>query len=125
MKTTAAAAARLGVDTVVGFTGSRIWPYVAMFPPVPDKVIDEGYADFARRWLPILDEFSKRGVRFALEVHPSEIAYDYWTSVRTLEVIDRHPAFGFNWDPSHLTWQKIDVRMFLWDFQDRIFHVEL
>jgi sugar phosphate isomerase/epimerase len=124
MKTTARAARAFGVDTVVGFTGSKIWPYVAMFPPVPDDVIDAGYRDFAARWLPILDVFAEQDVRFALEVHPSEIAYDYWTATRALEAVGGHPAFGFNWDPSHLWWQRIDVRAFLWDFRDRIFHVD-
>ncbi|HEY3408288.1 MAG TPA: TIM barrel protein, partial [Propionicimonas sp.] len=84
MKLTAIAARKLGVDTVVGFTGSKIWQYVAMFPPVPDSVIDEGYTDFANRWNPILDVFDSEGVKFAHEVHPSEIAYDYWSTKLTL-----------------------------------------
>ncbi|MEU4746811.1 TIM barrel protein, partial [Actinosynnema sp. NPDC023658] len=82
MKMTARAAAKLGAGTVVGFTGSSIWKTVAMFPPVPPSMIDAGYADFADRWNPILDVFDEVGVRFAHEVHPSEIAYDYWTTVR-------------------------------------------
>ena len=92
MKNTARAAAGLGVDTVVGFTGSSIWKYVAMFPPVPADMIDAGYQDFADRWNPILDVFDEVGVRFAHEVHPSEIAYDYWTTVRTLEAIGHRPG---------------------------------
>jgi sugar phosphate isomerase/epimerase len=91
MKNTARAAARLGVSTVVGFTGSSIWHTVAMFPPVPASMIDAGYKDFADRWNPILDVFDEVGVRFAHEVHPSEIAYDYHTTVRTLEAIGRRP----------------------------------
>src|SRR3712207_7916884 len=79
IKDTARAAAALGVDVVVGFTGSSIWHTVAMFPPVPPEMVERGYADFAERWHPILDVFDEVGVRFAHEVHPSEIAYDYWT----------------------------------------------
>lgn len=124
MKRAARVARGLGADTVVGFTGSSIWQYVAMFPPVDATVIDAGYEDFARRWNPILDVFDAEGVRFAHEVHPSEIAYDYWTSVRTLEAIDRRPAFGFNWDPSHMMWQRVDPVGFIWDFKDRIYHVD-
>ncbi|MEE9097677.1 sugar phosphate isomerase/epimerase family protein [Pseudarthrobacter phenanthrenivorans] len=124
MKHTARLAKALGVDTVVGFTGSSIWQYVAMFPPVPDKVIDAGYQDFADRWNPILDVFDENGVRFAHEVHPSEIAYDYWTTVRTLEAIGHREAFGLNWDPSHMMWQGIDPVSFIWDFKDRIYHVD-
>ena len=124
MADTARAAARLGVDTVIGFTGSAIWKYVAMFPPVGDDVIQEGYADFARRWHPILDVFDEVGVRFAHEVHPSEIAYDYWSTVATLEAIGHREAFGLNWDPSHMVWQDLDPAGFIWDFKDRIYHVD-
>ena len=124
MKRTAMVARKLGVDTVTGFTGSKIWRYVAMYPPVPATVIDDGYADFAARWNPIMDVFDSEGVRFALEVHPSEIAYDYWTTVRTLEAIDRRSAFGLNWDPSHMMWQDVNPVNFILDFADRIYHVD-
>ena len=124
MKLTARLAQRLGVQTVVGFTGSKIWPYVAMFPPVSDEVIAAGYQDFADRWNPILDVFDECGVRFAHEVHPSEIAYDYWTAQRSLDAIGHREAFGFNWDPSHFIWQGMDPVMFIVDFKDRIYHVD-
>ncbi|MGH3681128.1 MAG: sugar phosphate isomerase/epimerase family protein [Natronosporangium sp.] len=121
---TARAAAALGVDTVVGFTGSSIWHTVAMFPPVPAELVEAGYRDFADRWHPILDQFDAVGVRFALEVHPSEIAYDFWTTARTLEAIGRRPAFGLNWDPSHMLWQDVDPVGFLLEYADRIYHVD-
>jgi len=124
LKDTAIVARKLGIDTVVGFTGSKIWQYVAMFPPVGVEVIEAGYQDFADRWNPILDVFDGEGVRFAHEVHPSEIAYDYFTSVRSLEAIDHREAFGFNWDPSHMMWQHIDPVAFITDFADRIYHVD-
>ncbi|MFM1972940.1 MAG: hypothetical protein RLZZ345_24 [Actinomycetota bacterium] len=124
MKLTAIAARKLGVDTVVGFTGSSIWQYVAMFPPVPQSVIDQGYEDFAKRWNPIMDVFDSEGVRFALEVHPSEIAYDYHTTRIALDAIDNRKAFGLNWDPSHMIWQDIDPVNFILDFKDRIYHVD-
>jgi sugar phosphate isomerase/epimerase len=124
MKHTARTAKMLGVDTVVGFTGSSIWKYVAMFPPVSEDTIAAGYQDFADRWNPILDVFDEEGVRFAHEVHPSEIAYDYWTTQATLEAIGHREAFGLNWDPSHFIWQDLDPLGFLWDFRDRIYHVD-
>ncbi len=123
-KRAARVARKLGVDTVVGFTGSSIWQYVAMFPPVPESVIDAGYQDFADRWNPILDVFDAEGVRFAHEVHPSEIAYDYYTTIQTLEAINHRPAFGLNWDPSHMMWQNLDPVAFILDFADRIYHVD-
>jgi sugar phosphate isomerase/epimerase len=91
---------------------------------VPDSVIDAGYEDFARRWDPILDVFDGEGVRFAHEVHPSEIAYDHHSSLRALEAIGHRDAFGFNWDPSHMLWQGIDPVSFITDFADRIIHVD-
>ncbi|GAA3209308.1 sugar phosphate isomerase/epimerase family protein [Actinocorallia longicatena] len=124
VKNTARAAALLGVDTVIGFTGSSIWKTVAMFPPAPQSMIDAGYQDFADRWNPILDVFDAEGVRFAHEVHPSEIAYDHHTTVRALEAIGRRPAFGLNWDPSHMVWQDLDPAGFILDFADRIYHVD-
>ena len=124
MKDTARAAAKLGVDVVIGFTGSSIWHYVAMFPPVDQATIDAGYQDFADRWNPIIDVYDEVGVKFAHEVHPSEIAYDYWTTVRTLEAIDHREGFGLNFDPSHFVWQNLDPVGFLWDFQDKILHVD-
>lgn len=123
LKTTARAAAKMGVKTVSGFTGSAIWKTVAMFPPVPDDMIERGYADFADRWNPILDVFDEVGVRFAFEVHPSEIAYDYWTARRALEALGHRRTFGFNFDPSHFVWQDLDVVGFLLEFADRIYHV--
>lgn len=124
MKDTARAAAKFGVDTVVGFTGSSIWHIMAMFPPVPQSMVEAGYQDFADRWNPILDVFDETGVRFAHEVHPSEIAYDYYTTRRTLEAIGHRLAFGLNWDPSHMVWQGIDPVNFILDFSERIYHVD-
>ena len=124
VKNAARTAARLGVPTVVGFTGSSIWKYVAMFPPASADMVDAGYIDFAARWNPILDVFDEVGVRFAHEVHPSEIAYDYYSTQLALEAVDHRPAFGLNWDPSHMVWQGIDPVNFIWDFRDRIYHVD-
>ena len=122
MKNTARTAQRLGVKTVVGFTGSAIWKYLAMFPPAKEELVEAGWVDFKKRWDPILDVFAECGVRFAAEVHPSELAYDYWTTQKMLETIDR-PELGINWDPSHMVWQDLDPAGFLADFADKIYHV--
>jgi sugar phosphate isomerase/epimerase len=118
-------AQRLGLKTVIGFTGSAVWHMLYSFPPVTQQMIDRGYQDFAQRWLPILDEYQKMGVRFALEVHPSEIAFDIATARRALKAVNNHPAFGFNYDPSHLGYQGVDYVKFLYEFSDRIFHVHM
>lgn len=125
MMNTARAAARLGVSVVNGFTGSSIWPMLYFFPPTPASMIDRGYQDFADRWGPILDVYKSEGVRFALEVHPSEIAYDFVTARRTLDAVDNRPEFGFNFDPSHFHWQGMDPAAFVDAFPDRIYHCHM
>ena len=88
-------------------------------------MIDAGFKDFAKRWKPILDVFQECGVKFALEVHPTEIAFDFHTAEMALEAVDNHPAFGFNFDPSHLQWQGNRPSTFIRAFKDRIFHVHM
>jgi sugar phosphate isomerase/epimerase len=125
IKDTARAAKKLGVKVVNGFTGSSIWHLLYSFPPVSDAMIDEGFRLLAERWNPILDVYGECGVRFALEVHPTEIAFDLYSAERALEALGRRPEFGFNFDPSHLLWQMVDPVSFLRHFPDRIYHVHV
>ncbi len=122
---TARAAAKFGVKVVNGFTGSPIWHLIYRFPPTSDAMVDAGYADFAARWNPILDVFDQVGVRFALEAHPSEIAYDIVTAQKTLAALGSRPAFGFNFDPSHFIHQMFNPVEFINAFPDRIYHVHV
>ncbi len=125
MKRTARAAAKLGVKVVPGFTGSSIWHLLYSFPPVPAEMLDAGFTDFADRWNPILDVFDEVGVRFALEVHPTEIAFDISSAERALRAVNNRPAFGFNYDPSHLGYQGVDYVQFIERFGDRIYHAHM
>lgn len=125
MKLSAKAARNFGVGVVNGFTGSPIWPYLYSFPPVSEQMIADGYAAFAKAWKPILDVFADEGIKFALEVHPTEIAFDIASAQRALEAIGGHAAFGFNYDPSHLGYQGVDYVKFIRLFGDRIFHVHV
>lgn len=125
MKQTARAAANLGVEVVNGFTGSSIWQYLYSFPPVSEATIEKGYTDFAAAWNPILDVFDEVGVKFGLEVHPTEIAFDIVTAQRALEALGHRNTFGFNYDPSHLGYQGVDYVRFLYEFSDRIYHVHM
>lgn len=125
MKKTAKAAHNMGVKVVNGFTGSSIWHLLYSFPPVTEQMIEDGFRYFARMWNPILDEFDKCGVKFALEVHPTEIAFDIYTAKRALEAIGHRETFGFNFDPSHLHWQMVNPVCFLREFSDRIYHVHM
>jgi sugar phosphate isomerase/epimerase len=125
MKHTARAAARLGVEVVTGFTGSATWHMLYSFPPNDFDAIARGYDDFAERWGPIVDVFEAEGVKFALEVHPTEIAYDFVTTRRALAAIGDRPGFGINFDPSHLEHQLLDSAAFIDEFADRIRHVHV
>jgi sugar phosphate isomerase/epimerase len=125
MKNTARAAQKFGVPVVNGFTGSAIWHMLYSFPPVPQSMIDAGFKQFADRWNPILDVFGECGVKFALEVHPTEIAFDLYSAKMALEAIGNREEFGFNFDPSHLHWQGIDPVEFIREFPDRIYHVHI
>lgn len=125
MKNTARAARELGVNIVNGFTGSPIWHKLYFFPPTSKEEINRGYQEFGEQWKPIMDVFQEVGVKFGLEVHPTEIAYDIVTSHRALEAVDYHPSFGFNFDPSHLVHQFVDPVAFLEEFSDRIFHAHV
>jgi sugar phosphate isomerase/epimerase len=125
MQDTARAAARFGVKTVTGFTGSKIWASLYAFPPTSQAFWDSGYADFAARWNPILDAFEKADVDFALEVHPTEIAFDIASAERAVAAVNGHRRFGFNFDPSHLGYQGVDYVAFLRRFADRIKHVHM
>ncbi len=125
MKLTARTAKNLGLKVVNGFTGSSIWGYLYSFPPVSPATIDKGFEDFAAAWNPILDVFDECGVKFALEVHPTEIAFDIVTAERALQALGRREAFGFNYDPSHLGYQGVAYVDFIREFQDRIYHVHM
>jgi len=125
MKKSAVVAKKLGVKIVTGFTGSPIWKYLYSFPQTTDAMVEEGYNEIVRLWTPILDEFKKNDVVFALEVHPGEIAFDYYSTKKLLEKFADNETFGINFDPSHLIWQGIKPELFLSDFRDRIYHVHM
>lgn len=125
MKYAAHAAKNMGVDVVTCFMGSPIWKMWYSFPQTSEAQIEQAYQTVKELWTPIFDEFDACGIKLALEVHPTEIAYDYWSTKRLLETIDYRPTLGINFDPSHLIWQGIDPAVFLYDFADRIYHVHI
>ena len=125
LKNTARAAQKFGVGIVNGFTGSSIWHLIYSFPPVPESMLEAGFELLAERFNPILDVFGECGVKFALEVHPTEIAFDLYTAERALKALDYREEFGFNFDPSHLHWQGVDPVEFIRAFPDRIYHVHV
>lgn len=125
MADAARVAAAMGVRQVNGFTGSSVWHMLYSFPPNDFEEIERGYEDFAERWNPIIDVFDREGVRFGLEVHPTEIAYDFATTRRALEAIGHREGFGINFDPSHFAHQFLDSAAYVDEFADRIYHVHV
>ena len=125
MKMTARAAKAMGCCVVNGFMGSPIWKFLYSFPPTTEEMIEAGFNTIKKLWTPILNEFDKCGVKFALEVHPTEIAFDLYTAERLLDKFKRRPALGFNFDPSHLVWQGLEPHLFIREFADRIYHVHI
>jgi len=110
---------------VNGFTGSSIWHSIYAFPPTSQAYYEKGFQDFAKRFTPILDAFDKVDVNFALEVHPTEIAFDIASAPRALAAVGNHKRFGFNYDPSHLGYQGVDYVKFIRTFGSRIFHAHM
>ncbi len=110
---------------VNGFTGSSVWHSIYAFPPTDQKYWQKGFDDFAKRFAPILDAFDKADVNFALEVHPTEIAFDTASAQRAVAAVKNHKRFGFNFDPSHLAYQGVDYVKFIRTFPDRIYHVHM
>lgn len=125
MKKAAIVANKMGVKIITGFTGSTIWRYLYSFPQTTEDMIEEGFDEIVSLWTPILEVFKENNVVFALEVHPGEIAFDYYSTQKLLEKFKDNPTFGLNFDPSHLIWQGIKPHMFLYDFKDRVYHVHM
>ena len=125
MKYTAKAAKEMGVKVVTGFMGSPIWKMWYSFPQTTEEIVDKGYEKIKELWSPIFDVFDEYDVKFALEVHPTEIAFDYYTTKKLLEVFNYRKTLGINFDPSHLIWQGVDPSIFLYDFADHVYHVHI
>jgi sugar phosphate isomerase/epimerase len=122
---TAKAAAAMGCKVVTGFMGSPVWKYFYSFPQTTEQMVEDAYNEIKELWSPIFDEFDRVGVRFALEVHPTEIAYDYYSTVKLFEIFEHRETLGLNFDPSHLIWQGVTPHLFLRDFSDRVYHVHM
>jgi len=125
MKLTAQAAAAMGAAVVTGFLGSPVWRFAYAYPPVDRSTIEDGFRLIKNLWSPVFDVFDAAGIKFALEVHPSEIAFDYYSLKKTLELFEYRETLGINYNPSHLIWQGIQPELVIRDFPDRIYHVHI
>jgi len=125
VKYTILAAENLGIKIITGFTGSPIWPYWYSFPQTSEEMVEEGYQAVVKSWTPLFDEMDKRDIKFALEVHPTEIAFDYYSFVRLLKSFNYRKTLGMNFDPSHLLWQGMKPHLMIRELPDRVYHVHV
>jgi len=119
------AAKNLDIKIITGFTGSPIWPFWYSFPQTSQEIVDEGFNTIVKRWTPLFDEMDKQDIKFALEVHPTEIAFDYYSFVKLLQVFNYRKTLGMNFDPSHLLWQGIKPHLMIRELPDRVYHVHI
>lgn len=126
MTLAAKASSNLGLSTHVSFSGALAWPYAYPWPQRPAGLIEEAFAELARRWKPILDAFDENGVDVGFEIHPGEDVFDGATFEMFLEALDGHERCRINYDPSHFVLQHLDYLEFIDIYHERIcaFHVK-
>lgn len=119
------AAKKMNCHIIHSFLGSPIWGMFYSYPRRSPELVEEGFERIAELWLPILDEFERQGTVLAFEVHPSEIAYDYYTLKKLMDVLKEHSSFCLNYDASHILWQGLNPVLFAREFADRIVNVHI
>ncbi|MDA8702781.1 sugar phosphate isomerase/epimerase [Pseudomonadales bacterium] len=126
VKLAARASRRLGLTEHATFSGSLLWPYMYPWAPRPAGLVEEGFTELAKRWLPILDVFADEGVNVCYEIHPGEDLHDGVTFERFLDAVDQHGSANILYDPSHLALQQMDYLSFIDHYHERIkmFHVK-
>ncbi|WP_421846702.1 sugar phosphate isomerase/epimerase family protein [Novosphingobium sp.] len=126
VKNAAAASRRLGLTAHATFSGALAWPYFYPWPARPAGLVEDAFAELARRWKPILDMFEDNGVDAAYEIHPGEDLHDGVTFERFLEAVGNHPRANILYDPSHFVLQCLDYLQFIDIYHERIkcFHVK-
>jgi sugar phosphate isomerase/epimerase len=122
----ARASRRLGLTAHATFSGALLWPFMYPWPQRPPGLVDDGFAELARRWLPILNEFDEDGIDLCFELHPGEDLYDGVTFERFLDAVGGHARANILFDPSHLLLQQMDYLAFVDIYHERIkaFHVK-
>ena len=126
VKNAAVASRRLGLAAHATFSGALAWPYFYPWPARPAGLVEDAFAELAKRWKPILDVFEDNGVDAAYEIHPGEDLHDGVTFERFLEAVGNHPRANILYDPSHFVLQCLDYLQFIDIYKERIkcFHVK-
>ena len=126
MKKAAKVSRKLGLDNSVSFTGSLAFPFLYPWPQRPAGLVEEAFAELARRWKPILDVYDEYGVNVGYEIHPGEDVFDGATFEMFVDALDGHERAQINYDPSHFVLQQLDYLAFIDLYHDRIcaYHVK-
>jgi sugar phosphate isomerase/epimerase len=126
LKFAAQASRRLGLTAHATFSGALLWHTMYPWPQRTPGLIEAGFAELARRWLPVLNAFGAAGVNLCYEIHPGEDLHDGVTFERFLKAVNNHPAASILYDPSHFVLQQLDYVAFIDHYHERIkaFHVK-
>jgi sugar phosphate isomerase/epimerase len=126
LRMAARASQRLGLKAHATFSGALAWPYLYPWPQRPAGLVEEAYAELARRWRPVLDAFDEAGVDVCYELHPGEDLFDGTSFERFLDAVGQHPRACILYDASHFLLQQLDYLAFIDIFHSRIraFHVK-
>lgn len=124
-------AEKLGIDTVVTFSGCPGDHKGAKYPnwvtcPWPEDFL----AILKYQWDDVLIPYWKNAAEFAknhgvtkiaLEMHPGFCVYNPETLMKLRNAVDGK-TIGANFDPSHLFWQRIDPIKAIVDLKGAIYH---
>ena len=126
LKYAAKASQNLGLNAHATFSGSLLWHTVYPWPQRPEGLVDEGFKELAKRWLPILNYFDECGVDVCYEIHPGEDLHDGVSYEMFLEKVNNHPRACLLYDPSHFVLQQLDYKQYIDFYHERIkaFHVK-
>ena len=126
LKYAAKASANLGLNAHATFSGALLWPTVYPWPQRPEGLVEEGFKELAKRWLPILNVFDECGVDVCYEIHPGEDLHDGISYEMFLEKVDFHKRACLLYDPSHFVLQCLDYLAYIDNYHERIraFHVK-
>jgi sugar phosphate isomerase/epimerase len=126
LKYGAMASKNMGLTVHATFSGSLLWHTWHPWPQRPEGLVDAGFKELAKRWLPILNHFDEHGVDVCYEIHPGEDLFDGVTYEMFLEKVNNHPRACLLYDPSHFVLQCLDYVQYIDHYHERIkaFHVK-
>lgn len=126
LKLAAKASKNFGLNAHATFSGALMWHTVYPWPQRPAGLVEDGFKELAKRWLPILNTFDKMGVDVCYEIHPGEDLHDGITFERFWEATGKHTRANILYDPSHFVLQQLDYLQYI-DFYHqfiKMFHVK-